>query len=174
METTLLLNSGYEPLRIISWEKAITLCFLGKVEVVDTYEREVRSVSIAVKVPAVVRLLRFVKLGTRRPPLTKLNLLARDNGECQYCGIELARRDSTIDHVIPRSQGGLTTWENVVLACHSCNRRKGGRTPKEARMALRVNPQAPDWLPVLNVTIHSSIPKAWALFLGFRGNLREK
>jgi 5-methylcytosine-specific restriction endonuclease McrA len=164
-DTTLLLNASYEPLRIISWRRAVRLSFLGKVEVVDVYEREIRSVSYVIKVPAVVRLLRYVKLGQRKPPLTKLNLLARDHFSCQYCGTELVQRESTMDHVVPRSRKGRTCWENVVTACHTCNRRKGGRTPWEAKMQLRARPVAPEWLPVLKVHFRRSLPEAWLVFL---------
>lgn len=166
MDATLLLNASYEPLKVISWERAITLFFLGKVEVVENYEREIRSVSLAIKVPAVVRLLRFIHIGQRRPPLSRINLLCRDNHQCQYCGIELSYGESTIDHVKPRSQGGGTSWENVVLACQHCNRKKGGRTPQEARMHLKREPVAPEWLPVLNLRIHRQMPEAWLVFLG--------
>ena len=166
MDATLLLNASYEPIRIIPWQRAVTLSFLGKVEVVDTYEREIRSVSVAIRIPAVVRLLRFVKLGRRKPPLSKLNLLARDEFCCQYCKLILTRKDATVDHVVPRAQGGMTSWDNVVIACNPCNRRKGGRTPKEARMHLQKRPRQPEWLPVLNVHFHSKLPDAWLIFLG--------
>lgn len=164
MEATLLLNAGFEPLKVISWQRAITLLFLGKVEVVDVYDQEIRSVSVALKMPAVVRLLRYVKLGKRKPPLTRLNLLARDNFQCQYCQRHVSYRESSIDHVIPRSQGGGTYWRNVVIACHPCNRKKGGRTPVEARMLLRKEPIEPEWLPVLNVKLQKRLPEAWLLF----------
>ena len=166
METTLLLNASYEPLRVISWQRAVTLSFLGKVEVVNSYDTEIRSVSVALKVPAVVRLLRYVKLGRRRPPLSKLNLLARDEFSCQYCGLELSQREATIDHIVPRSQGGGTSWENVVVACGHCNRKKGGRTPAEAHMKLRKPVVTPEWLPVLNVRLHRNLPECWLIFLG--------
>ena len=165
LDTTLLLNASFEPLRVITWQRAITLSFLGKVEVVDTYEREVRSVALAIKVPAVVRLLRYVKLGRRKPPLSKYNLLARDNSCCQYCSITLHKREATIDHVVPRSQGGRTSWDNVVTACNPCNRKKGGRTPSEAGMQLLAKPVQPEWLPVLNVRFHKRLPEAWLIFL---------
>ncbi|MBP9837491.1 MAG: HNH endonuclease [Proteobacteria bacterium] len=165
MDSTLLLNSSYEPIKIISWERAITLLFLGKVEVVDNYEREVKSVSLAIKVPAVVRLLRYIHLGKRKPPLTRFNLLARDNFQCQYCTVSLTSATSTIDHVVPRSQGGTTCWQNIVIACHGCNRKKGGRTPYQAKMKLLNEPIAPDWLPVLTVNFNRKLPTAWLLFL---------
>ena len=165
MDTTLLLNASYEPLKVIPWQRAITLLFLGKVEVIDEYHREVRSVSLALKVPAVVRLLTYVRLAKRRPPLSKSNLYNRDNGQCQYCAKYLQRNEATTDHVIPRSQGGATTWINVVLACPPCNRRKGGRTPKQANMKLKIPPRAPEWLPVLQVRFNRNIPSSWKVFL---------
>ncbi len=166
MDSTLLLNTGFEPIKIIAWQRAITLLFLGKVEVIDEYDREVRSVSVAFRMPAVVRLLRYVKFTKRKPPLTRVNLLARDNFQCQYCGEEMAYRDSSIDHVVPRSQGGGTSWKNVVISCHPCNRKKGGRTPHEARMKLLQDPYEPEWLPVLNMRFHRKMPEAWLAFFG--------
>ena len=165
MESTLLLNASFEPLKIISWERAVTLFFLGKVEVVEEYDREVRSVSLAVKMPSVVRLLNYVKLGRRRPPLSKLNILSRDEFRCQYCLSNLSYREATLDHVLPRSQGGTTSWENVVTACHPCNRKKGGRTPVQAAMALYKHPVQPDWLPILSVTFKHHFPEEWLTFL---------
>ena len=165
MDSTLLLNASYEPLKVISWQRAVTLLFLGKVEVLDEYNREVRSVSLAIRVPAVVRLLNFVRIGRHRPPLSKPNLLVRDDFSCQYCGLELSGRDATIDHVMPRSRGGTTKWDNVVIACRNCNRHKGGRTPKEANMKLKAEPVAPEWLPILSIHFHKNIPEAWLSFL---------
>lgn len=166
MQTVLLLNSSFEPLRIIPWQRAVTLFFLGKVEVVEEYEHDIRSVSLVIKAPAVVRLLKYARIGRRTPPLCRANVLARDHFECQYCGSHLTSREATLDHVIPRSQGGRTSWENVVCACGTCNRRKGGRTPKEARMSLRKRPIKPDWLPVLNIRFKGNIPEPWWTFLG--------
>lgn len=166
MDGTLLLNSSFEPIKVIAWQKAITLFFLGKAEIVDTYDREVRSVSLAIKMPAVVRLLRYVKLKRRRPPLTRLNLLARDGFECQYCKCHLSYDNSTMDHVLPRSQGGVTIWGNVVSACHPCNRRKGGRTPAQAKMPLNQEPFEPQWLPVLSMRFYHNMPESWLVFLG--------
>lgn len=165
MATTLLLNASYEPIKVITWERAVTLFFLGKVEVVDTYEHEIRSVSLAIRAPAVVRLLRYVSMGRKRPPLSKLNLLARDEYKCQYCNTLLSRQNSTVDHVIPKSQGGKTNWENCVISCHYCNRKKGGNTPEQAKMHLSKPPEQPDWLPVLSVRFHSNLPRAWLVFL---------
>jgi 5-methylcytosine-specific restriction endonuclease McrA len=166
MESVLLLNSSFEPLRVISWQKAVTMCFLGKVEVIEEYhDKEIRSVSIVIKAPAVVRLLQYVRLGKRTPPLCRTNILARDDFRCQYCKKDLTAKDATLDHVVPRTQGGKTTWENIVCACSACNRKKGGRTPAEARMTLLKKPVKPDWLPVLNFRLHGRVPRSWHLFL---------
>lgn len=165
MQSVLLLNTSFEPLKVISWQRAITLFFTGKVEVIEEYDHSIRSVSLIIKAPAVVRLLRFVRIGRRSPPLCRGNILARDNFQCQYCAKELTAKDATLDHVLPRSQGGITSWNNVVCSCMPCNRRKGGRTPFEARMALLKKPVKPDWLPVLNIRFHGKIPISWRIFL---------
>ena len=165
VSSVLLLNSSYEPLRVISWQRAITMFFMGKVEVVEEYEHDIRSVTLAIKAPAVVRLLKFARIGRKAPPLCRTNVLARDNFECQYCGVALGAREATLDHVVPRSQGGKTTWDNIVCCCTTCNRTKGGRTPAEARMLLRSRPVRPDWLPVLTMRLNGKVPLSWQLFL---------
>ena len=165
MQSVLLLNASYEPLKVISWQRAVSMFFLGKIEIVEEYEHQIRSVSVVIKAPAVVRLLSFVRIGRKSPPLCRTNVLARDNFQCQYCGKDLAAREATMDHVIPRTQGGKSEWENIVCACSACNRRKGGRTPSEAHMTLRRKPIRPDWLPVLTIRLNGQIPKAWQVFL---------
>lgn len=165
MDHVLLLNASYEPLRIISWRRAVTLFFTGKVEVLEEYEHDIRSVSIVIRAPAVVRLLSFVKMGRRCPPLSRPNVLARDRFTCQYCRRGLSSREATLDHVIPKSQGGTTEWENVVTCCPTCNRKKGGRTPKQAGMPLERHPIRPDWLPVLNIRLNGNVPLSWQTFL---------
>ena len=173
MQTVLLLNASYEPLKVITWQRAVTMFFLGKVEVVEEYDHQIHSVSLVIKAPAVVRLLQFVNSGRRTPPLSRANILARDNFQCQYCTRELAVKEATLDHVVPRSQGGKTSWENIVCACGACNRRKGGRTPKEARMKLLKTPVRPDWLPVLTIRLNGKIPLSWKLFLSQGGLSRR-
>ncbi|MCB0338239.1 MAG: HNH endonuclease [Bdellovibrionales bacterium] len=167
MESALLLNASYEPLRVVSWQRAITLIFMGKAEIVEEYDREIRAVSVVFKAPAVIRLLKFVKMGQKKPPLCRSNVLARDNFECQYCGVELGAREATLDHVIPRSRKGTTTWTNIVTCCTACNRIKGSKTVEEANMKLRKKPIQPDWLPVLKFRMHGGIPECWNLFLPF-------
>lgn len=169
MRSVLLLNSSYEPLKIISWQRAVTMLFSGKIEILEEYEDHIRSISIIIKAPAVVRLLRFVKIGRKSPPLCRSNILARDNFECQYCARDLSTKEATLDHVVPRSQGGKTAWENIVCCCATCNRKKGGRTPAEARMALKKKPVRPEWLPVLSIRLNGNVPISWKLFLSSVG-----
>ena len=138
---------------------------MGKVEVVEEYDHDIRSVTIAFRAPAVVRLLRFVRLGKKSPPLCRSNILARDNFECQYCEMELTSREATLDHVVPRSQAGKTSWENIVCCCTTCNRRKGGRTPEQANMKLKKKPVRPDWLPIINLRFNGKVPLSWHNFL---------
>ena len=172
MEKTLLLNITYEPLQVISWQKAITLLTLGKVEVVEEYDQEVHSVSFTIKLPAVVRLLRFVKWIEKPITLSRRNIYVRDHGTCQYCGEALTQQEITYDHVIPKSQGGQTTWDNVVACCVQCNGKKGGRTPKRAGMKLSKTPQPPKWNMTLRVTIGvKHTPESWRDYLYWNAEL---
>jgi 5-methylcytosine-specific restriction endonuclease McrA len=166
MEKTLLLNITYEPLRVITWQKAITLLTLGKVEVIEEYEHEIRSVTFSIKLPAVVRLLRLVKWREEPVKFSRRNIYARDQGQCQYCGRKLTRQEITYDHVIPKSQGGGTSWQNVVTCCLKCNGKKGGRTPEQAGMKLRKIPKRPKWNMALRLTIGlNQAPASWRDYL---------
>ena len=166
MEKTLLLNITYEPLRVITWQKAITLLTLGKVEVIEEYDREVHSVSFAIKLPAVVRLLRWVKWREKPVKFSRRNIYVRDHGKCQYCGKALSHQEITYDHVIPKSQGGKTSWENVVTCCLKCNGKKGGRTPQQAGMALLNVPKRPKWNMTVRLTIGiKQTPESWRDYL---------
>jgi len=151
MENVLVLNITYEPLKIVNWKKAITLLFLGKVEVLEEYGREIHSVSFTVKLPAVVRLLRMVKRPKTPVKFSRQNIYARDKYRCQYCGRKFAPEELTYDHVLPRSRGGKTEWRNIVTCCVECNRRKGGHTPAEAGMKLIRKPSRPKWVPALRL-----------------------
>ena len=138
MEQTLLLNASYEPLKIVNWQKAITLWCQGKVEIISVYDREVRAVSFSFKLPSVIRLLRYIRIKRRFDyvPFSRANIYARDDHRCQYCGEGFPTCELTFDHVVPVAQGGRKDWENIVTCCVTCNRRKGGRTPVEAGMHL--------------------------------------
>ena len=166
MEHVLLLNITYEPLKIINWKKAITLLFLGKVEVVEEYNREIHSVSFTIKLPSVIRLLKLVKRPERPVRFSRQNIYLRDNYKCQYCGEQFPTEELTYDHVLPRSKGGRTEWENIVTCCIDCNKKKGGRTPEEAGMKLIRRPVRPKWIPALRITIGiRSIPDSWRDYL---------
>jgi len=168
MEQTLLLNATYEPLKIVHWQKAITLMCQGKVEVVREYDREIRSVSITFRLPSVIRLLRFIKIKRRFDyvPFSRANIYARDNHECQYCGDEFPTSDLTFDHVLPVAQGGRKDWENIVTCCVTCNRRKGGRTPAEAGMTLKRPPKRPESVPAIRITLElRKAPESWRDYL---------
>ena len=172
---TLVLTHTYQPHRVVSWQKAITMLFDGKVEVLSEYDEDIRSVSITVKMPAVVRLVRHVRHAKRGVKFSRANVLARDDFACQYCGRKAAPRELTFDHVVPRSQGGRTSWENIVTACARCNTRKGGRTPEQAGMALRKAPARPKELPMLVVRfdVGRSVPEAWKSWMWWQSELSD-
>jgi 5-methylcytosine-specific restriction endonuclease McrA len=130
---------SYFPLSLWSWQTAIKAVFLDRVNIVEEYDREIRSVSTAIKLPSVISLKKYVR-PSRFPAFTRFNLFLRDRFTCQYCG---AGDDLTFDHVTPRSHGGRTSWINVTTACAPCNLRKGGRTPKEAHMHPQIKPYQP-------------------------------
>jgi len=152
----------------------LRLVFVGKVEVVEETENTVRSVSLAVKVPSVVRLLRFVSFKRSEVKFSRQNIYARDRFQCQYCGKKLKTEDLTYDHVIPRSRGGKTEWGNIVTCCIACNRRKGGRTPLEAGMKLIRTPTKPVWLWGFHARFSPhSAPESWRDYLYWNVELVE-
>jgi 5-methylcytosine-specific restriction endonuclease McrA len=174
MEQTLLLNITYEPLKIIDWKKAIKLMLLDKVEVLEEYSREIHAVSFQVKLPSVVRLLRMVRRPNTPIKFSRQNIYARDKYRCQYCARRLPGEELTYDHVIPKSRGGKTRWDNIVTCCMECNRRKGGRTPAEAHMSLVKKPSRPRWLPALKITIgYRQVPRTWRDYLYWNVELIE-
>jgi 5-methylcytosine-specific restriction endonuclease McrA len=168
MEQTLLLNATYEPLKVVHWQKAITLWFQGKVEVISVYDREVHSVSFSIKLPSVIRLLRNIRIKRQFDyvPFSRANIYARDHNTCQYCGHACATSELTFDHVVPVAQEGRKDWENIVTCCIRCNRRKGGRTPEQAGMHLIRHPRRPERVPALRITIGLRYtPESWRDYL---------
>jgi 5-methylcytosine-specific restriction endonuclease McrA len=167
MESTLLLNASFEPLKIISWQRAITLLFAGKVEVIEEYSKEIHSVTFSVKLPSILRLLKYVKVRKSRiVKFSRANIYARDKYTCQYCNTLFRSEELTFDHVIPVSRGGTKSWENIVTACIDCNRKKGGRTAEEAGMRLVQNPSEPRWVPSLSLTlVFKNAPESWRDYL---------
>ncbi len=144
----LLLNQTYEPLNIVSIRRAIKLLVLLKAELVYFDENHlIKSSNISIPRPVVIRLKRYIHLKYREPPLTKKNILLRDNYTCQYCGTR--KPPLTIDHIIPKSRGGKDTWDNLVTACVKCNAKKGDRTPEEAGMKLLSRPRKPTYFELI-------------------------
>ena len=135
LRPALVLNADYRPLSyyplsLWSWQDVVKSVFLDRVNVVEVYDRSIRSPSFEMKLPSVVSLKKYIK-PAQHPAFTRFNLFLRDRFTCQYCG---GQEDLTFDHVIPKSRGGKTTWDNVVTACAVCNLRKGGRLPQRCGM----------------------------------------
>ena len=130
---------SYYPLSLWPWQTAIKAVFMDKVDIVANYDRAVHSPSFQMQIPSVIALRQYVK-PSEYPAFTRFNLFLRDKFACQYCGSE---DNLTFDHVVPRRQGGGTSWENVTTACLPCNLKKGGRTPREAHMKLFMKPHKP-------------------------------
>lgn len=141
---TLVLDAAWRPIRAIGWERAISLDLCDRVEVLEYYDRMVRTATDAFPLPAVIRARKYVARHPGTVTLTRRNVLIRDGGRCQYCGARPGTTGLTLDHVMPRSRGGKTTWDNVVACCVTCNRKKAARTPSEARMPLLTVPRVPD------------------------------
>jgi 5-methylcytosine-specific restriction endonuclease McrA len=149
----LLLNASFQPLQVISWQKALQLFFSGKVEIVESSDQEIRSVTMTIRMPRVIRLIKYLPPNPRKHMVrfNRNNVFLRDHHACQYCGQKPGAQRLTLDHVIPVVKGGPKSWENIVSACRPCNLRKGGRTPEEAGMRLRTTPRQPVWLPFLGI-----------------------
>ena len=171
---TLVLSQGYEPIKIVSWQRAITLLFLGKVEVIEEYDRDIRTTSMLIKIPAVVRLLNAFRRHKKPVKFSRVNIYGRDHYACQFCGDRPSVHELTYDHVVPRAQGGTTSWTNIVTACEDCNRKKANRTPEQAGMKLRKQPVQPTAMPTLLITIsQESMPAAWRDYLYWTGELEQ-
>lgn len=166
---TLVLNAGFEPMQLVSWQRALCLVLSEKAEVVAHYDAVVRSVSSSVQLPSVVRLVRYVQVVSRLGLVrcTRKNVLLRDHYQCQYCGVKCRPGAITIDHVVPRSRGGKTTWTNVVAACHLCNRKKGSRTPEQVGLVLQKLPRRPAWRDLINDMSRDGIFGSWLPYLDF-------
>lgn len=158
----LVLNATYEPIHVCGVRRAAVLLLKDRAEVVEPGEGELHAARMAVRRPAVIRLRRYAPVprhGRRR--LTRRAVFARDGWACQYCG---ARSDLTVDHVVPRSKGGGSDWENVVTCCAACNRRKGDLLPHAARMHPRKPPKAPHPTVFIQVAC-PRIPASWEAWL---------
>ncbi|MCX6130767.1 MAG: HNH endonuclease [Proteobacteria bacterium] len=163
---TLVLNAGYEPVRIVSWQKAMILLLSEKAELVKAYDSIVRSAKRTYSCPQIIKLKRYIKsfaalAGTLS--YSRQNVFRRDKYHCQYCNKKMTDKLATIDHVIPRSKGGLDTWENTVCACITCNSRKGNRTPEESQMSLIRHPKRPNMSHALRELLDEFDCQEWSL-----------
>lgn len=166
MARVLVLNATFEPLAVVSARRAVCLVLTKKVEMLHPSGHAFRSERLAVDVPSVVRLTRFVKIPRHRHRSpNRRAVFVRDNDSCQYCGA----RAETMDHLVPRSRGGLHTWDNVVAACRRCNANKRDRLPSETGMLLRRWPRPPspsDWVAVAA----GVVPDSWTPYLNSHNN----
>jgi 5-methylcytosine-specific restriction endonuclease McrA len=146
-QRVLVLNASYEPLQLISVRRAVVLLLQEKAELIEAAAQQLRALALSFDVPLVIRLVRYIRIPRRlKLPCSRRGVFARDRETCQYCGAQPGRSQLTMDHVLPRSQGGGTTWDNVVTACRECNHRKGGRTPEQANMTLLTTPRQPQYV----------------------------
>lgn len=159
----LVLNASFEPINVCTVRRAIVLLLKEKAEMIDAGERELHSESMTLTRPSVIRLVNYVRIpyDALRRRITRRAVFARDGWSCQYCG----RAGSlTVDHVVPRSKGGDTSWENVVACCAGCNRRKGDKLPDQAGMKPRKHPRAPHSTIFIHVA-SPTIPVSWQPFV---------
>ncbi len=131
---------SYFPLSLWSWQEAVKAVFLSRVNVVSEYDRLVHSPSIEMRLPSVISLKDYIHM-SRRPAFTRFNVFLRDSFMCQYCNGGFASEELTFDHVVPRSRGGHTTWQNVVTACTACNLRKGNKLARASGVRPRPEPR---------------------------------
>jgi len=163
----LLLNATYEPMKILTWQRAIVLWFEKKVDIIEEYpDFELKSANHTMCCPAVLRLTTYVKPKKEKIKFSRMNVFARDNYTCQYCNKPFTMSKLTYDHVLPRSKGGKTVWDNITTSCLTCNSKKADRTPAEAKMRLHSVPTKPDWSPKKKVMVSlSNSPKEWKDYL---------
>lgn len=180
----LVLNRFYIPVSITSLKRAFILMYCGAAKAVssdyETFDFKswseistaknedcVRTVTTIIKAPRVIILIRYEGYYRKQPKFNRLNIFRRDGGFCQYCGKTFSRQELTIDHIVPRSKGGKSTWDNVVCCCATCNRKKGGKIPQDANMKLLNKPKKPTWDPFSNIYIKAVKYKEWKPFLNF-------
>ncbi len=178
----LVLNRHFLPVHVTSVRRAFSLLYQGIAKAVDeqyrtfdfhswselsvaVQEESIGLVNGGIRVPRVILLLTYDRVPRRRIRFNRFNVYARDRNTCQYCGLRMARPNLTLDHVIPRSQGGRSTWENIVCSCQPCNRRKGGRTPRQAKMKLLRPAREPAWTPFLLESFSPRRYREWLPFL---------
>lgn len=168
----LILNSSYEVLGTTHWTDAVSMIYCDKAQVVEEYDQVVRSAYLEMRIPAVVRLNSYVTMPVKAVKFSRANVYARDGYRCQYCNTHCKTDELTYDHVIPRSKGGKTEWDNIVSCCYDCNSYKGGRTPEQAKMKLLKKPVRPKAVPKIEFDFHGrSIPEQWRDYVYWTGSL---
>lgn len=166
MEKVLVLDMFYRPKRIIDWQRAVCMIYDQKVEVVEELDETIRSPSVTMQMPSVVREVKKARMRKVSVKFSRQNVLLRDGHTCQYCNTVFEARALNYDHVLPRSRGGKTDWENIVMACYVCNAKKADRTPTEAGMKLLRTPRKPDWLPIVSKRFDlMTVPEKWRPYL---------
>jgi 5-methylcytosine-specific restriction endonuclease McrA len=160
----LVLNATFEPINVCTVRRAAVLVLKERAEIVERSRWALHAENLTLPRPVVIRLVTYVKIprDAHKRKITRRAVFARDSWTCQYCGHE--RGPLTVDHVVPRSKGGSSTWENIVTCCASCNRRKGNREPKQANMRLRRRPHPPSATIFVHVAT-PTIPVAWQQYL---------
>jgi 5-methylcytosine-specific restriction endonuclease McrA len=159
----LVLNATFEPINVCTVKRAVVLLLKDKAEVIEHSEWRLRSPSSSMERPTVIRLVTYVRIprDTHRRKITRRAVFARDEWTCQYCG---SRANLTVDHVIPKSKGGGSNWDNIVASCAPCNRRKGDLLPRQVGMRLHRQPRTPS--PHVFIRVASpTIPVAWQQYL---------
>ncbi len=164
----LLLNASYEPMKVVSWQRALIMWFQDKADILEYQPVYVRSVSRAFQIPSVIRLRSYVKQKqTKLVRFSRENVYLRDDFTCQYCATKLGAKQLTLDHVVPASLKGQKNWTNMVSACKSCNQKKANRTPHTANMPLLKEPRAPTWISFFEVELRQEkFPSSWLTYLG--------
>ncbi|MCL6480293.1 MAG: HNH endonuclease [Firmicutes bacterium] len=140
-EPVLVLNATFEPINVTAVRRALVLLLKGVAQAEEHNHAEIRSANTSMRVPSVIRLLTYRRIPQQTRALSRKNILLRDRNTCQFCGRTLPSSELTLDHVIPRSRGGLSTWENLVTCCYRCNNQKGNRTPEEVGLRLVRRPR---------------------------------
>ncbi len=161
----LVLNQNYEPLNVCNSRRAIVMVFNGKAEVIELNGHYITTTTDSFHCPSVIRLANLIKRPRPKLKLSRKEVFSRDRYTCQYCGS--STKELTLDHVVPKSRGGGHSWDNLVSACKTCNHRKGGKSPSEARMRLLSQPREPKVSPyyVFLQKLHHSPNEEWKKFL---------